>query len=87
MTGLFPEEVTALPAADMSGLLSASVRSLVNLERLLQREFQLEVKIQPFYGRWHKVASEYHAILGSCRLGEAPVMGQYFGDIQSHFLI
>ncbi|MDR5616323.1 type VI secretion system baseplate subunit TssG [Arsenophonus sp.] len=87
VTGLFPEEITALPAADMSGLLSASVRSLVNLERLLQREFQLAVKIQPFYGRWRKVASEYQAILGSCRLGEALVIGQYFWDIQSHFLI
>ncbi|WGL95043.1 type VI secretion system baseplate subunit TssG [Arsenophonus nasoniae] len=87
VTGLSAEQMACLPAADMSGLLSTSVRSLVNLERLLQREFQLAVKIQPFYGRWRKVASEYQAILGGCRLGEAPVIGQYFWDIQSHFLI
>ncbi|WGO83916.1 type VI secretion system baseplate subunit TssG [Arsenophonus apicola] len=87
VTGLSAEQMASLPAADMSGLLSTSVRSLVNLERLLQREFQLAVKIQPFHGRWRKVASEYQAILGGCRLGEAPVIGQYFCDIQSHFLI
>lgn len=87
VTGLSAEQMACLPAADMSGLLSTSVRSLVNLERLLQREFQLAVKIQPFYGRWQKVVSEYQAILGGCRLGAAPVIGQYFWDIQSHFLI
>ncbi|EDQ2188405.1 type VI secretion system baseplate subunit TssG [Salmonella enterica] len=85
VTGQCPQAL--LPAADKIGLLAPSVRSLVNLQHLLQREFSLLVSVEPFQGRWRKVQNEYQAVLGKCGLGQVPVLGIVYWDIQSHFLI
>ncbi|MFV8905044.1 type VI secretion system baseplate subunit TssG [Serratia fonticola] len=85
VTGQCPQAM--LPAADKGGLLAPSVRSLVNLQHLLQREFSLPVSVAPFQGRWREVQNEYQASLGKCGLGLAPVLGRVYWDIQSHFLI
>lgn len=78
---------TRLLSHNKIGVLSSSVRSLVNLQHLLQREFNLPAVIVPFQGRWLDIPHEYQACLGKACLGSAPVVGSVCWDIQSHFLI
>lgn len=85
ISGQCPESLSLTP--DKVGLLAPSVRSLVNLQHLLVREFSLPVVVEPFQGRWREVESEYQACLGGCALGTAPVLGSVYWDIQSHFRI
>ncbi|KOY63847.1 hypothetical protein AM629_01770 [Photorhabdus heterorhabditis] len=69
------------------GLLATSVRSMVNLQHLLQREFNMAISIQPFRGRWQYVEQMHCCCLGRSLLGDNPMLGRAYWDIQSGFHI
>ncbi|QXF33745.1 hypothetical protein CE143_11765 [Photorhabdus luminescens] len=67
------------------GLLATPVRSMVNLQHLLQREFGMAVNIQPFKGRWQYAEQAHRCCLGRSLLGDNPMLGHAYWDIQSGF--
>ncbi|KGM29785.1 hypothetical protein KS18_02660 [Photorhabdus luminescens] len=67
------------------GLLATPVRSMVNLQHLLQREFGMAVNIQPFKGRWQYAEQAHCCCLGRSLLGDNPMLGHVYWDIQSGF--
>ncbi|MEQ2016065.1 type VI secretion system baseplate subunit TssG [Photorhabdus bodei] len=69
------------------GLLATPVRSMVNLQHLLQREFGMAVNIQPFKGRWQYVEQAHCCYLGRSLLSDNPMLGRAYWDIQSGFHI
>ncbi|WP_289992582.1 type VI secretion system baseplate subunit TssG [Photorhabdus laumondii] len=69
------------------GLLATPVRSMVNLQQLLQRELSMAVNIQPFKGRWQYAEQAHCCCLGRSLLGDNPMLGRAYWDIQSGFHI
>ncbi|MER2369909.1 type VI secretion system baseplate subunit TssG [Photorhabdus laumondii] len=69
------------------GLLATPVRSMVNLQQLLQRELGMAVSIQPFKGRWQYAEQAHCCCLGRSLLGDNPMLGRAYWDIQSGFHI
>ncbi|OCA52992.1 type VI secretion system baseplate subunit TssG [Photorhabdus namnaonensis] len=67
------------------GLLATPVRSMVNLQHLLQRELGMAVNIQPFKGRWQYAEQAHCCCLGRSLLGDNPMLGHAYWDIQSGF--
>ncbi|WP_387466667.1 type VI secretion system baseplate subunit TssG [Photorhabdus sp. RM323S] len=69
------------------GLLATPVRTMVNLQHLLQREFNMPVSINPFKGRWQYAEPAHCCCLGRSLLGDNPMLGHAYWDIQSGFHI
>ncbi|AKH65239.1 MULTISPECIES: type VI secretion system baseplate subunit TssG [Photorhabdus] len=69
------------------GLLATPVRTMVNLQHLLQREFNMPVIINPFKGRWQYAEQAHCCCLGRSLLGDNPMLGHAYWDIQSGFHI
>ncbi|MQL47245.1 type VI secretion system baseplate subunit TssG [Photorhabdus khanii] len=69
------------------GLLATPIRTMVNLQHLLQREFNMPVSIHPFKGRWQYAEQAHCCCLGRSLLGDSPMLGHAYWDIQSGFHI
>ncbi len=86
LSGVTPEVIT-LTGDMFASFYAQSVRSLLNLEKMLSLLYQLPVKVKPFCGKWERLASSEQCILGKCNytLGEGVVIGNKRMVSDSHF--
>ncbi|MEK9497951.1 type VI secretion system baseplate subunit TssG [Photorhabdus sp. P32] len=87
VAGQLMESKIQRPHPACVGLLATPVRSMVNLQHLLQRELGMAVNIQPFKGRWQDAEQAHCCCLGNSSLGDNPMLGRAYWDIQSGFHI
>ncbi|KMW74642.1 hypothetical protein TI10_02405 [Photorhabdus luminescens subsp. luminescens] len=87
VAGQLMESKIQRPHPACVGLLATPVRSMVNLQHLLQRELSMAVNIQPFKGRWQYAEQAHCCCLGRSLLGDNPMLGSAYWDIQSGFHI
>ncbi|MCE9860014.1 type VI secretion system baseplate subunit TssG [Raoultella planticola] len=76
-----------MPGNGYSQFYAYSVRSLINLERILRQYYQMPVEINPFSGCWKDVEMTERCQLGNGKnaLAYGPVIGSVRWDITSNF--
>lgn len=86
LTGLLSSS-PASSLAHYACLFASSVRSMVNLERLLSRMFSIPAQIVPFTGSWREVDKSEQCQLGNPdqTLITAPMVGRVRQEVHAHF--
>lgn len=88
LTGV-AHSVPSLREERFAELFAHSVRSLLNLETWLKHSFSVPAKVTPFTGEWRTMEPGLCCCLGHSAqtLGDAPMLGSVYWDLQSHFTV
>ncbi|MBI0278602.1 type VI secretion system baseplate subunit TssG (plasmid) [Hafnia alvei] len=81
--------VSSLRQERFAELFAHSVRSMLNFETWIKYSLGVAVRVTPFTGRWRMMEPALCCCLGSPTqtLGDAPMLGSVYWDLQSHFTV
>ncbi|EBD4389309.1 type VI secretion system baseplate subunit TssG [Salmonella enterica] len=89
LAGMNPATESTSPFAS-AGLMAHPVRSMLHMEKLLEKQFTCEVEIIPFTGGWCVADRSLCCCLGNFpeqTLGQSPMLGLIYRDVASTFIV